>query len=168
MPNTHRVAMLWSMLFARAIRDGADYFFQVNDDLTLETPGWLTRYTGDLDLNGGFGVAGPYDPFNNINCEILTQAMVSRKHWDIFGTLYPVALKDWKTDRWLTHVYNDDRAIGGYGNNTFCSLDHVARNGGAKTRYKHCEFLSWVLYLEEGRERIRSYLANHNITLGRQ
>lgn len=162
MLRARRVAMLWSMLYGKAIRDGAHLFFQVNDDLTLDTAGWLSHYAGKLAANNDFGVAGPFDPHNGINCAVLTQAMVGRLHHRIFKSLYPVEMRDWKTDRWLTHVYNDDvTGPGGYGNNTWCSTDFVARNGAAKTRYKHCEFLSWQLYVEEGRNRIRRYLQEH-------
>lgn len=162
MVRAKRVAMLWSVLYGKAIASGAHYFFQVNDDLTLETTGWLTRYTGQLRANNDFGVAGPFDPHNGINCAVLTQAMVGRLHHRIFKSLYPVEMRDWKTDRWLTHVYNDDTSSG-YGNNTWCSVEFVARNGGAKTRYKHCEFLSWQLYVEEGRDMIREFLRNNPI-----
>lgn len=159
MANMKRVAMLWSMLYTKAISDGADFFFQVNDDLTVETAGWLDHYSRLLDSNNGFGVAGPYDPHNSINCAVLTQAMVSKVHFSIFGTLYPVEMKDWKTDRWLTHVYRID----GFGNFTHCSPEFVARNGAAKTRYKYCEFLSWQIYMEEGRERIKSWLRDNKL-----
>jgi hypothetical protein len=161
MPKGKRVAMLWSMLSTRAIRDGADYFFQVNDDLTLETKGWLSRSVSILRSNNDFGVVGPLDPHNGLGCIVLTQSMVSKLHFRIFGTLYPVELRDWKTDRWLTHVYNDPI----YGNNTWCSDKWVARNGAARTRYKHCEFLAWQLYLEKGRAHIREWLKDSGFIL---
>jgi hypothetical protein len=149
-PKTGRVGMLWSMLFFRAMKEGADYFYQVNDDLRMVTKGWLTKFTGALDANGGFGVVGPADNHNGFNCSILTQAMVTRTHFDIFTMFYPTELKDWKTDRWLSHVYGPDH--------TFCWTDYIANNGGSKTRYAHCPFLSWKIYLEAGKEKIAKWV----------
>lgn len=148
-PRTGRVAMLWSMLFMRAMREDHQYFYQVNDDLTLVTKGWLTKFTGTLDGNGGFGVVGPADFHNKLNCTVLTQAMVTRTHYDIFTILYPLELKDWKTDRWLTHVYGPE--------NTFCWNDWIANNGASKTRYAHCPFLSWRIFVEAGKSRIKAW-----------
>ena len=154
-PNTKRVAMLWSMLFVRAMKEGCDYFYQVNDDLTLVTRGWASNFTGVLDQNGGFGVVGPADNHNGFNCTLLTQAMVSRTHYDIFTMFYPTDLKDWKTDRWLSHVYGPE--------NTFCYHNIIANNGGAPTRYRHCIFLSWKIYLEAGKRRIADWLVTHKV-----
>lgn len=151
LPNTHRVAMLWSILFVKAMKDGADYFYQVNDDLTLVTPGWLTNFTTTLDSRGGFGVVGPSDEFNELKCQVLTMSMVTRVHYDIFGTYYPVEMKDWKTDRWLTWVYGKE--------GTNCWKDMVANNGAAKTRYAYCDFLAWRILVEWGERRIEEWKA---------
>lgn len=155
LPNTHRVAMLWSMMFVKAMSEGADYFYQVNDDVTMVTPGWLTRFTSALDANGGFGVVGPFDTHNQLNCTVLTQAMVTRQHYDIFTLFYPTDLRDWKTDRWLTNVYGPE--------NTFCWEAIKVRNGASPTRYQFCEFLSWRIYLEAGRRRIAKWLETHQV-----
>jgi hypothetical protein len=74
--------------------------------------------------------------------------MVSRVHFDIFkGILYPLELRDWKTDVWLTKVYGRE--------NSFCWPEFVANNGGVKTsRYQHCPAPNWKLYLEAGRQQI--------------
>ena len=156
LPNTHRVAMLWSMLFVRAMRDGADYFYQVNDDLTLITPNWLTNFTATLDKNQGFGIVGPWDEFNELKCQVLTMSMVSRVHYDIFGTYYPVEMKDWKTDRLLTWVYGK--------NYTTCSRDFIANNGAAPTRYAYCDFLAWRIILEKWQQKIAEWKAKHNFS----
>lgn len=155
-PKTGRVGMLWSMLFFRAMKEGADYFYQVNDDLRMVTKGWLTRFTGVLDGNNGFGVVGPADNHNGFNCSLLTQAMVTRTHFDIFTMFYPTELKDWKTDRWLSNVYGPEH--------TFCWTDCIANNGGSKTRYAHCPFLSWKIYLEAGKEKIAKWIQDNNFT----
>lgn len=152
LPNTHRVALLWNLLYLHSLKEGNNYFYQVNDDLNMVTPGWLTYFTNTLDSNGGFGVVGPADFHNGLNCSILTQSMVTPVHFDIFGMLYPIELRDWKSDRWLTYVYQP--------NDTHCRQDVIANNGGAPTRYQHCEFRSYVIYLEAGRRRIAQWKAS--------
>ncbi len=150
-PKLQRIGLFWSMLFAKAMREGAYYFYQVNDDLRLVTQGWLTKFARALDQNGGFGVAGPADNFVGFNCTLLTQAMVTHKHFEIFGPeFYPSGLRDWKTDVWLSKVYGRE--------NTFCWHDYIANNGGIKTkRYTHCPSANWKIYLEMGREKIETW-----------
>ena len=149
LPNVQRVALLWNLLYLHALREGTEYYYYVNDDLRMVTSGWLTYFTETLDKTNGFGVVGPADFHNKLNCTILTQAMVTPVHFEIFGMLYPVELKDWKCDRWLTYVYQPD--------DTHCRQDVVANNGGAPTRYTHCELLSYVIYLEAGKRRIAEW-----------
>lgn len=151
LPNMGRVALLWNLLYLQALRDGTDYFFQVNDDLKFVTPLWLTYFTETLDANQGFGVVGPADFYNALNCSILTMAMVTPVHYEIFGSLYPLELKDWKTDRWLTYIYQPDHM--------HCRQDVIANNGAAPTRYRHCEFLSYVIYVEAAKRRIAEWRA---------
>jgi hypothetical protein len=155
LPNAKRVALLWNLLYLHALREGAEYFYQVNDDLRLETAGWLAYFTSTLDAHAGFGVVGPADYHNGLNCSILTQSMVTPVHYEIFGMLYPVELKDWKSDRWLTYVYQP--------NDSHCRQDIIANNGAAPTRYQHCEFLSYVIYLEAGKRQIAEWKAKKSI-----
>lgn len=52
-----RIAMTWNMIFSYARKlVQFDYFYQVNDDLTLLTAGWLSKFRRYLDNNGGIGV----------------------------------------------------------------------------------------------------------------
>jgi hypothetical protein len=152
LPNARRVALLWNLLYLHALREGAEYFYQVNDDLNMVTSGWLTYFTETLDKADGFGVVGPADYHNELHCAILTQSMVTPVHFEIFGMLYPVELKDWKSDRWLTYVYQP--------NDMHCRPDVIANNGAAPTRYAHCEFLSYIIYLEAGKRRIAEWKAS--------
>lgn len=154
LPNVRRVAQLWNLLFLRAMRDGHDYFYQVNDDLTLLTPGWLTYFVSTLDRQGGFGVVGPADSHNDFNCTLLTQAMVGRVHYEIFGFLYPHEIKDWHSDTWLTQLYQP--------HHTHCRPDMLASNGGMETRYQHCLAFAFSIYLAEGRRRIAQWKSSHS------
>jgi hypothetical protein len=88
LPYTHGwVTFIWNRLYAHSMSAGDDYFYQVNDDLELVTTGWARSFVAFLDNTNGFGVVGPND--QKWNCTILTQAMVSRHHWSIFGSFYP-------------------------------------------------------------------------------
>ena len=144
-----RVAMTWNMIFHLARRHvHFDFFYQVNDDLTIWTRGWLTRFSKELDKTNGIGVVGPSDSFNGFSCSLLTQSFVSDKHFQIFlGNLYPLVFRDWKSDRWLSFVYGAEL--------TRCWIDCEARNGAKGTRYEACRMPEWKIYLEAGKERIR-------------
>jgi hypothetical protein len=148
-----RVAMTWNMIFSYVRKQVRfDYFYQVNDDLTMITVGWLTKFSGILDENGGIGVVGPSDSFNGFKCSLLTQAFVTYKHFEIFsGLLYPPEFRDWKSDRWLSFVY------GKMG--TFCDKGVEARNGAKGTRYKACAYGEWKIVLERDKERIIKYFS---------
>lgn len=145
-----RVAMTWNMIFAEVRKKVRfDYFYQVNDDLTMKTAGWLTKFSETLDSNGGLGVAGPSDSFNGFSCSLLTQSFVTEKHFEIFsGLLYPLQFRDWKSDRWLSFVYG--RA------GTFCWPSVKATNGAKETRYAACPYSEWKIVLEIGRELIKN------------
>jgi len=151
-PAVNRIGMLWNFLFEIALKEGNHYFYQINDDLRMVTKGWITKFTAALDSNNGFGVVGPSDNFLGFGCKLLTQAMVTRRHHDIFGTFYPIELKDWRTDLWLTKVYG--------ANSTFCWPEYVANNGGSKTRYVNCPGHDWRVYLEWGKQRIKEWQAS--------
>lgn len=128
------VTFIWNRLFALSIQDNNDYFYQVNDDLSLVSAGWATKFTQALQKSDDVGVVGPFDP--RWNCTILTQAMVSRKHWSIFGTFYPPEIKDWYSDFWISKLYG--------ASNTFCTRDIVAVNQRDKgTRYTLCNRIKW-------------------------
>lgn len=97
------VTYIWNGLFVKAINDGAHYYYQVNDDLRLKSSKWTTYFVDALTQNDQIGVAGPWD--NRHGGSLLTQAFVSRKHYYIFGRLYPLDIKDWFSDNWLNDVY---------------------------------------------------------------
>ena len=88
-----------------AVRDGADYLYQLNDDTILVSKGWPETLIGALagsDLRPNLGVAGPLD---TNNARILTHAFVHRTHVELFGCFFPVAFKNWWSDDWISAVY---------------------------------------------------------------
>ncbi|KAJ3149648.1 hypothetical protein HDU89_003701 [Geranomyces variabilis] len=100
------VTFLWNALFALAMRDGADYFMQVNDDLALTSPEWSSKFIDILSAHSGVGVTGPYEASRKGG--MVSQAFVGRTHYQIFGRLYPSNLKDYFSDDWLSEVYAPD------------------------------------------------------------
>ena len=142
----HKIALTWNMLFGFARKHVIfDFYYQVNDDLNIITPGWLTKFINALRLKNFIGVAGPSDNSYGFPCALLSQAFVSEKHFKIFdGQFYPLEFQDWKSDRWLSFVYGPER--------TFCRSDIIANNGAKKTRYDGCQLLDWKLLLEKGKK----------------
>ena len=156
LPRLHRVAATWNMLFQRAYERNATWFYQVNDDLTLETAGWLGRFTTALGALGGRGVAGPSDAFNGFRCALLTQGFVHRRHFETFEFLYPLEYSDWKSDRWLSFVYGEE--------GTLCWAEVRARNGAAGTRYTACPCWSWRVALQRGQQQLAEGVAVEGAT----
>lgn len=85
------VTYIWNGLFVHAMKDGCHYFYQVNDDLHLNSAGWTALFVEQLEKHDGFGVVGPYDVRHG--GRLLTQAFVGRKHYAIFGRFYPLDIK---------------------------------------------------------------------------
>jgi hypothetical protein len=123
----HAPVWVWNALFRQAFADGCDFFYQVGDDVVLETPGWARDFAAALLLNPlapGLGVTGPRDG----NKPRLTQSFVSRAHMQIFGTYFPSVFRNWWSDDWLTEVYRPAHLRP-------LSLHLVANRGGVE-RYR--------------------------------
>lgn len=144
LPAAKCVTLLWNLLFLDAIVDGNDYFYQVNDDVALLDAGWTSKFVAKLQNSDGFGVTGPNDQL--WNCRLLTQSFVSRRHWEIFGWYYPIVIKDWYSDNWISEVYGSDH--------TYCVQDAAIRNGATSTRYNICDKPKWREAVEEGKRMI--------------
>jgi hypothetical protein len=112
----------------KGYRQGADYFYQINDDTTFLTDDWEDLMVSWL-LNSpalpNFGVTGPIDLRFR---KLLTHSFAHRTHIDIFGRWFPKGFKNWWSDDWLTAVYGP--------NNTFRSEDVQVRHQGLTPRYK--------------------------------
>ena len=95
---------IWNLLAKEAFFSGADYLYQVNDDLRLMSPCWARALAFRLRSSPcpNLGVVGPVDSNNR---RIMTQAFVHRTHVEIFGSLFPPAFKNWFSDDWMTRVY---------------------------------------------------------------
>ena len=154
----HAPARAWNRLFQRAYEDGCEYFFQLADDVVLETPGWTERFIAKLRENNNKGVVGPCHLENYEGRKragkpfVLENAFVHRTHYDIFQSFYPEEIQNWYCDDWITQVYQG-------------SLSHMfedirvrnlsIRTGDARYTITHIDL---TRLLEQGRTRIRSSL----------
>ena len=118
--------------------DGSDYFYRPNDDTVPVTP-WAENFVQLLESNtpANFGVVGPEVLTDTGgNTRILTHDFVSRVHFEIFDTYYPISLADWMMDDWISSVYGDYHT---------CRLRAVKVNhttlgqNEGNPRYKVCE-----------------------------
>jgi hypothetical protein len=107
----HAPAKAWNQLFEIAIKGDHDYFFQIGDDVILQSRKWTERFIEVLQSHDNRGVVGPCHPFNfwmrkKANKDpVIENAFVHRKHYDTFGYLFPPEIKNWFCDDWITQVY---------------------------------------------------------------
>lgn len=99
-PKGH-LTIMWNILYKKAYDDNYDYFYQCGDDIIFKNKNWINETINMLKKNNDIGVSGP----KNWDRDILTQTMVSRKHYEIFGFLFPESIINWYCDDWLSNVY---------------------------------------------------------------
>ena len=122
-PKGH-VTKMWNVLFEKAYENGNDYFYQCGDDISFKTKNWVKDSIEILMKNNDIGLSGPI----NNNNRILTQAMVSRKHMEIFGWFFPEQIINWCCDDWYNWVYQPKY---------FYPLkEHFCSNDGGNPRYE--------------------------------
>lgn len=92
---------MWNQLYKLAYNEGYEYFYQSGDDIEYKSKGWIKKCIKSLQLNNNIGIAGPY----NGHPYLLTQVMITRKHYDIFGYLFPEEIKNWYCDDWINELY---------------------------------------------------------------
>ncbi|CAM9646875.1 unnamed protein product [Pylaiella littoralis] len=107
----HAPSFVVSALIKDAYEDGCEYFYQINDDTLINTPGWAHVFTETLRTNPlgrNVGVTGPADTNND---RILTHAFVHRTHIDIFGRFFPTSFRNWWSDDWISNVYGREHTL---------------------------------------------------------
>lgn len=107
---------IWNKLYEQAYNEDFDYFLQMGDDNVIYTDGWDEIFIKDLKKNDGLGVTGFVSPFK----KMIITAFVSKKHYEIFGYLYPEVFKNFYSDDWLDRVYKP--------NYTYYNKDLLFRN----------------------------------------
>ncbi len=110
-------AHAWNKLFEIAVFDGNDYFFQMADDVVLETSGWTERFIEALLDNNNCGVVGPIHPENYYprvadgGNGVIENAFVHSTHRQLFGYFFPWEIKNWYCDNWITEVYKNELSL---------------------------------------------------------
>jgi hypothetical protein len=93
---------IWNLLYKKSIEEQNDYFFIAGDDIIYMSDGWLDNCIDALTKTKGVGAAGVF----NGNGQILTQFLVTKKHYDIFGFAYNPKIKNWFCDTHLHELYS--------------------------------------------------------------
>lgn len=152
LPNTQWLTFIWNYLFIQSVLNDCDYFYQGGDDIEFQTAGWTTFFLSTLQALGNIGVVGPNDIM--WKCSLLTQSMVHvQTHWSIFGYFYPMEIKDWYSDNWITLVY---------GKRKKCFMNIKVTNEKSKRRYSQCDRPPWKEALKRGQEQLSFYFANNH------
>lgn len=118
---------MWNILYQEALREKnffIDYFYQCGDDIIFKTNGWVKDCINALKNNDNIGIVGP----KNDHPYLLTQAMVSRVHFEIFQFLFPEYIFNWGCDDWINLIYQQ--------NHRFILTNHVCINNGGPPRYE--------------------------------
>jgi len=154
--QTQSPCFVWNKLYEVSYQDKCQYFYQLGDDIIFMTPNWLKSFVKKLqDSPAGedIGVVGPIDV--NIRTEPkLTQAFVSRKHFEIFGYLYPPTFKNWYSDNWITMVYQKYHTV-------YCPEIFIRNGSGVgQERYEIDNSAKDILEdeVKKGEEQIHRYL----------
>ena len=101
---TNKPAWAQNDAMMAAYMSGMDYYYRVNDDTVMISPGWVKRFTHYYESKmGAVGIMGPTHAGDK--AEILTYDFANRKHIEIFGFYYPRLFRDWFADNWITDVY---------------------------------------------------------------
>ena len=79
--------------------------------------------------------------------------MVSRKHYELFGSMYPLEIKDWYSDFWITRIYAPDRI--------YCNRSIAATNlQNKRGRYALCNQPKWSHAIQRDRALLKTAFAS--------
>lgn len=97
------VTAIWNKLFSEAIEANEyDYFWLAGDDIIYGETDWLDALISALEKTNGVGIAG----VNNGNPLLpMTQFLVSKEHYNLFGFAFPEEIINWYCDNWIVTVY---------------------------------------------------------------
>ena len=151
----HAPASAWNKLadisFNSEIKH--DYFFQIGDDVVLETPGWTSRFISRLKEHNNVGIVGPCHMNNLVGRQqqgkpfVIENAFVSRKHLETFGYLFHPLIKNWYCDDWITRIYDFSFSE--------IQVNYTCRNA-VMDRYRVENPLNISEYIEEGQKTLNS------------
>jgi hypothetical protein len=93
----------WNTLSQIAFKNGFEYIYLIGDDIHYpDTKEWLPKMIGKLKDNGNIGFSAgdsgnPHLP--------MTQFLIHKTHYDIFGYAFNPMLKNWFCDNWFCDLY---------------------------------------------------------------
>jgi len=99
---------IWNRLYELSLKEN-DYFLQIGSDIEFVDCNWCECMIETLKKNDNVGVVGLTDLGRkqyDKNDTLLTQTMVSKKHYEIFGFYFPPELISWFSDNWIGDIYD--------------------------------------------------------------
>jgi len=121
---------IWNELFKNAVEENNDYYVQCGSDISFIDKNWVNCAMDKLDCHNGLGVVGLTDQGRkerNQQDNLLTQTMVTKKHYEIFGFYFPYNLPSWASDNWIGDLY--------YKSKLKFIIPHRLYNLGGEPRY---------------------------------
>ncbi len=96
-------AQIWTELSKHAIVEGYEYLFIVGDDIVFPNDnGWIIRMIKSLKTSDNIGIAAGDSGNPNLP---MTQFMIHKKHYDMFGWIFPPQIDAWFCDNWIQEIY---------------------------------------------------------------
>ena len=93
---------IWNCLANSCIYDGFDYFQVCGDDIRFDpNPNWLRVFLKSLKEKNNIGYSAGYSN----NHAIPTQFLLHKKHYKMFGWVFPPQITDWQCDDFIYHLY---------------------------------------------------------------
>jgi hypothetical protein len=150
-------AGIWTFLYKQAYTQN-DYFIQVGSDIYFLDNNWVNIAIDTLQQNNNLGVVGLTDEGRkelDPNDKLLTQSIVSKKHFDIYGFYFPPEIKNWCCDDWITQNYQF--------HNLVYYIPHRFYNLGGQPRYEITNFREqYNCAMLKYQNNIRNYLRVNN------
>jgi len=109
--NVSSPARAASDVSRRCHDEGAEYIFKLNDDISMDSPGFSSNLTYELQNRPikNFGMVCPNHEGGNTRICVIDYT--HRTHLDIFEYHYPRAFTDWYCDNWISFVYGKLDAV---------------------------------------------------------
>lgn len=154
----HNPVRAWNRLFEHAYMAGFEYFFQVGDDVILDTPGWVSTFVHVLQQQENIGTIGPSEMNNYWGRKLAGQHIVNennfvhRRHYDIFGYFFFPEIRNWHCDDWITLVYDEY---------TVTRMDVRCRNVVQGNRYTIQPCTQIDAFVKKGKRILETYLERH-------
>lgn len=93
---------IWNVLANTCIQDGFDYMQVCGDDIRFDPDiNWLRIFIDCLKMKNNIGYSSG---FSN-NPAIPTQFLFHKKHYKMFGWIFPPQITDWQCDDFIYHLY---------------------------------------------------------------